>query len=342
MSATNSTATIELSQYISTDKPTYLVDYNGDMLKIDNAIAADRESIGDVNTVAERADGKADTNKDSIDTLNEQINGDPTDPEDTGMAGKVTALEGNVNTINSLIGNGTPTTSDQTIIGAVNGLEGAIAPREDSANLANSYVIGEQFARGGSVFEALAPLTAGTAFASLTLNTDYKVADTLVEQIADVNSDIQTLDGRVDNVGGTLISYNEYVSVTADGVKTAKTLIEEVISNFLTAISALSGCYVRITNMIWYYVAMTPAENPVLDTDGTPHVNNVFHVLNINVSHTNILFRDVDISNDVVADASQAIYTFGDGTFTYIDCAAEVPANGATFGLHYEVYKKSV
>ena len=116
MSATNSTNTIGLSQYISTDKPTYLVDYNGDMLKIDGAIAADRESIEDVNTVATRADGKADTNKGSIDTLNAQINGDPEDPSDTGMAGKVTDNSSDIETMQALIGNGTPTTSNQTII----------------------------------------------------------------------------------------------------------------------------------------------------------------------------------------------------------------------------------
>ena len=37
-SATNHTAHYNLSQYISTDKPTYLVDYNSDMLAIDTAI----------------------------------------------------------------------------------------------------------------------------------------------------------------------------------------------------------------------------------------------------------------------------------------------------------------
>lgn len=36
--STNSTTHYNLSQYIATDKPTYLVDYNGDMLKIDTAI----------------------------------------------------------------------------------------------------------------------------------------------------------------------------------------------------------------------------------------------------------------------------------------------------------------
>ena len=186
MSATNSTQTIGLSQYISTDKPTYLVDYNGDMLKIDNAIASDRDGITTAQNKANTADGKADANKTSIDTINAQLNGDPEVPDDTGLAGDVAGLESDVDTIQSLIGNGSPTTSNQTIIGAINGLEGAIAPREDGADLANSYAVGEQFARGGSVYTALVPLTAGIAFASLTLNTDYKNSDTLVEQIADV------------------------------------------------------------------------------------------------------------------------------------------------------------
>lgn len=38
MSSTNKTTNYQLSQYVGSDKPTYLGDYNGDMLKIDTAI----------------------------------------------------------------------------------------------------------------------------------------------------------------------------------------------------------------------------------------------------------------------------------------------------------------
>ncbi len=134
MSATNHTTTIELSQYISTDKPTYLTDYNGDMLKIDNAIAADREAITAAQSKANTADGKADANKTSIDTLSEQINGDPLVPSDTGLAGAVSANTGSINTINSLIGNGEPTTTDKTIIGAINELNADIVTPETGIN----------------------------------------------------------------------------------------------------------------------------------------------------------------------------------------------------------------
>lgn len=66
MASTNSTTNYSLSQYIGTDKPTYLVDYNSDMLKIDTGIkgAYDRGSAGvtaaaTAQTAAETADGKA-------------------------------------------------------------------------------------------------------------------------------------------------------------------------------------------------------------------------------------------------------------------------------------------
>lgn len=45
MSSTNQTTNYHLSQYIGTDKPTYLGDYNGDMLKIDNAIKGNADDI---------------------------------------------------------------------------------------------------------------------------------------------------------------------------------------------------------------------------------------------------------------------------------------------------------
>lgn len=121
MSSTNKTVTIELSQYVGTDKPTYLSDYNGDMLKIDTAIAADRDSIATAQNTADNASLKADANTESISTLNETVNG-----AGTGLGPRLTNLESTVNTINELIGNGEPTTTDKTLIGAINELDADI------------------------------------------------------------------------------------------------------------------------------------------------------------------------------------------------------------------------
>lgn len=123
MSSTNKTVTIELSQYIGTDKPTYLSDYNGDMLKIDDAIAADRDSIATAQNTADGAVAKADANKSSIDTINAEIEGTELTP---GIVTRLSGAEGDIDTIQSLIGNGVPTAGDHTLIGAINANTAAI------------------------------------------------------------------------------------------------------------------------------------------------------------------------------------------------------------------------
>lgn len=62
MSSTNKTANYELSQFIGSDKPAWLADYDSDMSKIDTQMKANADGI---NTV----DGKADTNTTNIGNL---------------------------------------------------------------------------------------------------------------------------------------------------------------------------------------------------------------------------------------------------------------------------------
>lgn len=45
MASTNKTTNYELSQYIGSDKPTYLGDYNADMLKIDTQMKANSDAV---------------------------------------------------------------------------------------------------------------------------------------------------------------------------------------------------------------------------------------------------------------------------------------------------------
>lgn len=121
MSSTNKTVTIELSQYIGTDKPTYLSDYNGDMLKIDTAIAADRDAIATAQNTADGAVNAIGTLDDAVGDLNDELNA-----TGTGIAARLTIAEGAINTITSLIGNGEPTTQDKTLVGAINELAAEI------------------------------------------------------------------------------------------------------------------------------------------------------------------------------------------------------------------------
>lgn len=113
MSSTNKTANYELSQYIGSDKPTYLVDYNGDMLKIDTGMAANKAQ-------ADATDLVVAGHTTSIEGLQGTVSDQGTSI--TGLRTDVDGNTGSINTINSLIGNGEPTTTDKTLIGAINEL----------------------------------------------------------------------------------------------------------------------------------------------------------------------------------------------------------------------------
>ena len=74
------------------------------------------------------------------------------------------------------------------LVKAKHALNKTIAPVEDGANMAGSYTTGQQFIRDGVLYTALTSIAASTAFSSLTLDTDYEVADDITSQLSSVNS----------------------------------------------------------------------------------------------------------------------------------------------------------
>ena len=117
MSSTNVTTHYSLPSFLGSDKPSWLVDWNGAMAAIDTAIY-------EAKTVADGAASAAATNAANITTLSSTVSGQGTDL--TTLSAALTTLTGTVNTITSLIGNGEPTTTDKTLIGAINELHTAI------------------------------------------------------------------------------------------------------------------------------------------------------------------------------------------------------------------------
>ena len=83
MSSTNKTTYYDLSQYIGTDKPTYLTDYNSDMSKIDAGIHQVQETATTANQTAGSAEAKA-----------EQANTNV-----TALQGRIGAVEGTVSNL---------------------------------------------------------------------------------------------------------------------------------------------------------------------------------------------------------------------------------------------------
>ena len=117
MSATNATSNYSLPLFIGTDKPAWLVDFNGAMTAIDaqmkvNAvdILANASSISSLSTTVSAHTTSISTMSGQISTLSTNLN----------------TAQGSINTITSLIGNGEPTTTDKTLIGAINEIYGMI------------------------------------------------------------------------------------------------------------------------------------------------------------------------------------------------------------------------
>ena len=126
MASTNKTTNYELSQYIGTDKPTYLTDYNQDMSKIDAGIHA--------------AKSEADTNADSIGTLSSL-----TTTAKTSCVAAINEIDGEVTTnTNNIATNTSNIATNTTHIGTVANLTTAsktdlvVAANEINAKVGNT------------------------------------------------------------------------------------------------------------------------------------------------------------------------------------------------------------
>jgi len=130
MSSTNKTTNLELSQFIGSDSPKWLTDYNADMEKIDAGYQT-------VKAQADATDLIVGGHTSSISSLQSTVSEQGT--AISGLRTDVTGNTGSINTINSLIGNGEPTTTDKTLIGAINELAAEITPGGSVAASSVSY-----------------------------------------------------------------------------------------------------------------------------------------------------------------------------------------------------------
>lgn len=97
MSSTNKTPNYDLSQYVGTDKPTYLGDYNGDMLKIDAQMKENADAATNAESSAGEAVSKATQAQSSVEALSTRVGTVETTVTSQGQT--VTQLTNNVNTL---------------------------------------------------------------------------------------------------------------------------------------------------------------------------------------------------------------------------------------------------
>ena len=97
MASTTKTANLELSQFVGTDKPAWLTDYNGDMQKIDDGY----KKLEDANT-ATQADldaTKQDLSGSKTDINDVKANVQALEAQDIALGNRVVVLEGNYDTM---------------------------------------------------------------------------------------------------------------------------------------------------------------------------------------------------------------------------------------------------
>lgn len=120
MASTNKTTYYELSQYVGSDKPTYLVDYNSDMSKIDAGIHG--------------VDEKAETNEASIGVLSSL-----TTTDKSSLVGAVNEVNGNISGIGNL--SNLTTTDKSSLVGAVNEVNGNVGVLSNLTTTAKSNTV---------------------------------------------------------------------------------------------------------------------------------------------------------------------------------------------------------
>lgn len=126
MSATKSTTHYKLPSFLGSDKPAWLVDWNGAMATIDSAIYEAKQAADAAGTSATAVASDLATLSGTVSTQGSTI---------STLSETLTTAVGNINTINSLIGNGTPTTTDQTIIGAINEINANVGDPADASSV---------------------------------------------------------------------------------------------------------------------------------------------------------------------------------------------------------------
>lgn len=124
MASTNKTTHYNLDQYISTDKPTYLTDFNNDMSAIDTGMYNAQQKADSAYTLAGSADGKADTaitnagqaQTDASTALTRIGNlANLTTTEKTNVVGAVNELDGEIGDLTSL-----DTETKSNLVSAIN------------------------------------------------------------------------------------------------------------------------------------------------------------------------------------------------------------------------------
>lgn len=166
MASTNKTTYFELSQFIGSDHPTWLSDYNGDMLKIDTAIQGVKATAEQADSLAESTASTVSGNTSDISDLQDAV---------TGLvakmgSGSLTNLGGNVS---GAIGNNSIADVGANISEAINELADRIAEVAHLFTLTDTGLNSSwEVTQGGDDFQSAEQTGAVSGYMRYALNDD--------------------------------------------------------------------------------------------------------------------------------------------------------------------------
>ena len=122
MASTNKTSNYKLSQYIGTDKPTYLGDYNSDMSKIDTQMKANADAASNATAAAGSAQTVAEDASNKVDTVNRSVTANSQDIADmkTKNTQQDAAIQNAANTASAALNKATQNEQNVTTINSRN------------------------------------------------------------------------------------------------------------------------------------------------------------------------------------------------------------------------------
>ena len=135
--STNKTTHYNLSQYVASDKPTYLVDYNSDMLAIDTAIynAMSKATVNETN-IGTMTDLTTDSKSDLVSAINEIDS--HTDTNTNNITQNTTDIASNTGNIGNLIN--LNTTAKNNLVSAINEVKGVNDTQNTSISSLNDEI----------------------------------------------------------------------------------------------------------------------------------------------------------------------------------------------------------
>lgn len=210
MSATNLTKNLKLPQFVASDKPSWLGDFNGAMLKIDNGYGTLSGDISKANDTASSAKSQSDANTQTLTNVNSELENQGNRITALEAGGGTEQLEQRVNTLSSDV-ESLQTRADTfeeeiaqngTNITALNGRVDTLEPKLK----ANADNITSLQAQTSGYSESIQSLTEGQTDINTRLSVTSATATNALSNTNQNSSRITALSNKVDSLDNDILN----------------------------------------------------------------------------------------------------------------------------------------